>query len=117
VRVLAVEAAHAGELVIEAHRMPGVPQPACPAVDPGHQEAGMRPARGPEVFLDAEVQLDAVAAEPAPAARGQARRLLYLVQPQHAAVELAERRLAARRAGQLHMVDHGVLPPITLISR
>src|SRR5437763_1172140 len=66
--------------------------------------------RGPEVFLDAEVQLDAVAAEPAPAARGKTRRLAYLLQPEHAGVELAQRRLAARRAGQLHMVDHGAVP-------
>jgi hypothetical protein len=71
VRVLTVEAAHAGELVIEAHRVPGVPQSARPGVDPGHQQAGMRLAGGPEVFLDAEVEFDAVAAEPAPAARGR----------------------------------------------
>jgi hypothetical protein len=30
---------------------------------------GMRLARGPEVFLDAEVEFDVVAAEPAPARR------------------------------------------------
>src|SRR5512138_2677744 len=70
----------------------------------------MRLARGPEVLLDAEVQLDAVAAEPAPAARGKPRWFLDLVQPEHPAVELAQRRLAARRAGQLHVVDHRIAP-------
>jgi hypothetical protein len=36
VRVLAVKAAHSGELFIEEHGMPGVPQPVCPGVEPGH---------------------------------------------------------------------------------
>src|SRR5207244_13646801 len=104
-RVLAVEAAHAGEPV-EPHRVPGVPQPPRPGVEPGHEQAGMRLARGPEVLLHAEVELHAVAAEPAAAARGQRGRLRYLVQPEHVAVELAERWLAARWAGQLHVMDH-----------
>jgi hypothetical protein len=68
----------------------------------------MRLARGPEIRLDAEVELHAVAAEPAAAARGQPGWFRDLVQPEHGAVELAERWLAARRAGQLHVVDHRV---------
>jgi hypothetical protein len=68
----------------------------------------MRFACGAEILLNAEVEFYAVAAEPAPATRHQARWFLELVQSKHAAVELAERWLAARRAGQLHMVDHRV---------
>src|ERR1700751_3697825 len=83
VRVLAVKAAHSGELVIEEHRVPGVPQPVCPRVEPGHQQPGMRFARGPEILLDAEVEFYAVAAEPAPATRRQAGWFLELVQPEH----------------------------------
>jgi hypothetical protein len=80
--------------------------------------AGMRLARGPEILLDAEVELHAVAAEPAAAARGQRGWFRDLVQPEHGAVELAERWLAARRAGQLHVVDHPVwLSLAILISR
>jgi len=70
----------------------------------------VRLARGPEILLDAEMQLDAVAAEPAPVPRGEAGRLVQLVQPEHAAIELAEHGLAARRAGELHMVDHRGTP-------
>jgi hypothetical protein len=65
-------------------------------------------ARGPEIRLDAEVEFHAVAAEPAATARGQRGWFRDLVQPEHVAVELAERWLAARRAGQLHVVDHRV---------
>jgi hypothetical protein len=117
-RVLAVEAAHAGEPVIEVHGVPGIPQPPCPGVEPGHEQAGMRFARGPEALLHAEVELYAVAAEPAAAARGQRGRFRDLVQPEHVAIELAERRLAAGRAGQLHVMDHPVsLSLAILISR
>ena len=70
----------------------------------------MRFARGPENLLNAEVEFYAVASEPASATRRQAGWFLELVQPEHAAVELAERWLAAWRAGQLHMVDHRVAP-------
>ena len=72
-------------------RVPGVPQPPRPGVEPGHEQAGMRFARGPEALLHAEVELHAVAAEPAAAARGQRGRFRDLVQPEHVAVELAER--------------------------
>ena len=117
VRVVAVEAAHPGEPVIEEHRVSGVTQAPRPGVEPGHEQAGMRLARGPEVLLHTEVELYAVAAEPAAAARCQRGRFRDLVQPEHTAVELAERRLAARRAGQLHVMDHQSLPLITLTSR
>jgi hypothetical protein len=72
----------------------------------------MRLARGPEALLHAEVELYAVAAEPAAAARGERGRFRDLVQPEHVAIELAERRLAAGRAGHLHMVDHRPLPSL-----
>ena len=99
---------------IELHRVPGVPQPPRPGVEPGHEQAGMCLTRGPEILLHAEVKLYAVAAEPAAAARGQRGRFRDLVQPEHAAVELAERRLAARRAGQLHVVDHPASPSLQI---
>ena len=63
-------------------------------------------AGGTKVFLDAEVKLDAVPAEPAAAARGQHGRLGQFGEPEHAPVELTQRGLAARRASQLHMMDH-----------
>src|SRR5205823_3752818 len=81
VRVLAVEAAHSREPIIEGHGVPGVPQPPRPGVEPGHEQAGMRLARGPEALLHAEVELYAVAAEPAAAARGQRGRFRDLVHP------------------------------------
>ena len=70
----------------------------------------MRFASGPEILLNAEVKFYAVATKPASATRRQARRFGEFAQPEHAAVELAERWLAARRAGQLHMVDHRATP-------
>src|SRR5262249_17827964 len=112
VRVLAVEPAHPGEPVIEEHWVSGVTQPPGPGAEPGHEQAGMRPARGPEVLLHAEVELHTVTSEPAAAARGQRGRFRDLVQPEHVAVELAERWLAARRAGQLHVVDHPASPSL-----
>src|SRR5215472_8235301 len=65
----------------------------------------MRLARGPEILLNAKVKLYPMAAEPAPATSRQNGRLLLLGQPQHPAIKLTQRRLAARRAAQLHMVN------------
>src|SRR5215472_887955 len=113
VRVVAVEAAHSGQFAVEVHRVPRVPEPARPGIKPGHQQPRMRFARGPEILLNAEVEFYAMAAEPAPAARRQAGWFVELVEPEHAAVEFAQCWLGARRAGQLHVVDHRA-PPFSL---
>jgi len=110
VRILAIEPAHAGELGIEAHRVPGVAQPAGPGVQPGYEQARMGFAGRPEVLLDAEVNFDVMAPEPTTAACSQARRLLDFLQSKYATVEVAECWLASLGAGQLNMVDQGTRP-------
>src|SRR5215469_11802766 len=103
--VLAVEAAHAGEVFVEENRGARRAQPAGPVVQIADHQARMRFAGWAEVLLHAEVQLDAVTAEPAATAGSERRRFGHLVKAQHPAVELTQYLLAARRAGQLHMMD------------
>jgi hypothetical protein len=91
VRILAVEAPHPWELVIEPHRVPGVPQSVRPGIQSGYQQARMGFARGPEVLLDANMEFYVVAFEPATAACGQYWRFLDFVQSKDTDVELAER--------------------------
>src|SRR5215469_18238536 len=81
--VLAVEAAHPGEVPVEENRGPRRAQPAGPAVQIADQQARMRLAGRAEVLLHAEVQLDAVTAEPAATAGGEHRRLGQFPQAQH----------------------------------
>jgi hypothetical protein len=64
-----------------------------------------------EVLFDADVQLAVRAAatgdlEPAAAAGGQQRRLRQFRPAEHAVVERPESIFAARRAGDLDMVNH-----------
>jgi hypothetical protein len=63
-----------------------------------------------EVVLDAEMRLDAVAAEPAASAGCKCGRLSDFLKAQHPAVEAAKRVLTAGRARQLHVMDHATLP-------
>jgi hypothetical protein len=71
VRVLAIEATPPREVVIELHGSGSGAKPARPGVQVADQQAGMCSAGRAEVLLHAEVQLDAVAGEPAAAAGGQ----------------------------------------------
>ena len=80
---------------------------------PVDQEGGMRLARRPELVLDAEMQADVAAREPAAAAAGEARRLLHLLEPQHAGIEGARGVLLAARYRDLDMVD-GMQPSVHL---
>ena len=73
----------------------------------------MRLAGRAEVLLHAQVQLDAMTAEPAAAAGREHGRLGYFGQAEHAAVEVPQCVLAARRAGQLHVVDHPRSPQLS----
>ncbi len=66
----------------------------------------MRLARGRELLLDADVQLTAVAErEPCPAPPPQRLGLLDLLQAEQLPEEAALRRLAARRRGDLDVVE------------
>ncbi len=67
-RVLAVEAAHPWEVFIEQDRGACGAKPGGPGVQVLDQQARMRLAGRAEVLFRAEVQLDAMAAEPAAAA-------------------------------------------------
>lgn len=54
-RVVVVEAAHAGEVVVEVGRVASGGKPRGPVIEAAHQESRMRLARRPEVLLDAKV--------------------------------------------------------------
>jgi hypothetical protein len=110
VRVGRVEPAHAGELVVETDGIPGGGQPAGPLVDASNEQTGVRLAGRPEVGLHAEVQFDAVTAEPAAALAGQRRRLVDLGQAEHPGIERARAVLGPGRARQQHVMDHGQPP-------
>jgi len=73
-------------------------------------------ARRPEVGFDAEMDLDAVAAEPAAAPLSEDRRLVDFGQAQHASEECALPIFGAGRTGQLHMVDHRAAPSLLSLS-
>ena len=106
VRVLGVEPAHPREVVVEPDRSARGAQPVSPGIQMADQHARMRLAGRAEVLLHAQVQLDAVAAEPAAAAGREHGRLRYLTEVQDAAIKVTQRVLAAGRAGQLNVMDH-----------
>jgi hypothetical protein len=81
--------------------------------EPVDQEGGMRLARRPELVLDAEMQADVAACEPAAAAAHEARRLWHLRKAQHPAIEVACGILLAARYRDLDMLD-GMEPPAHL---
>jgi acetyl esterase/lipase len=62
-------------------------EPGGEAVEVADEQRRVGLARGPEVAVDAEVQLDAVPAEPGPAPLGELGRFRGLLQPEDAAVE------------------------------
>ena len=74
----------------------------------------MRLARRAEVRLDAQVDLEGAAFEPAAAALGEDGRLLHFRDAEHALVEGAGLGLATGRHRQLHVIDrfhrHGRSP-------
>src|SRR5690606_31015478 len=112
VDVLGVEAAQARylPLVCPPHRIAGGLQACRQCIQVGPQQPGVRLAGGPEVLLYAEVQLDAVAGEPAAAPPGQGGWLRLLGQAEDADVEGPRRVLGSGRAGELYVVDHGPQP-------
>nr|BFE83949.1 hypothetical protein GCM10020093_065500 [Planobispora longispora] len=104
--VLAVEAAHAGEVIVVGDGISGLGEAAGPGVEILDQEGGVGLAGGTEVGLDSEMQLDAVPPEPAPAPRGEHRGLGDLGQAEHTRIELSECGLTPGRTGQLDVVQH-----------
>jgi hypothetical protein len=94
--VLAVEPAHAGELVVKRDRVTGRLQPRSPGIDVVNQQAGMCVARGPEVRLDPQMQLDASRCSSMPAPRNQ-----HPPYPKHI--------FGVRGTAQQYVVNHGPL--------
>ena len=70
-----------------------------------NQQGHVRLARRPEVGLDAQMNLQILAFEPASAALRQMGRFRSLAYPQDPPVESSGQILAARRHCQLHMFD------------
>src|SRR5450631_3757546 len=108
-RVLAVETAHPREIVVEVDRSACGAQPGGPGVHVMDEQARMSLAGRAEAVLHPEMQLDAVAAEPAATAGCERGRLGDFLEAQHTAIEVAKRVLTADRAGQLHVMDHATL--------
>src|SRR5438552_14743464 len=73
---------------------------------PWRDGRGVRLAGWMEVVVDAHVNVDPLMSKPAAAAIGQARQLINLHKPKYADPKGARSRFAARRGGQLHVVDH-----------
>src|SRR5262249_26157691 len=105
-RVLGIKAAHPREAVIEQNGSTGAANPVSPGVQIMDQQAWMCLASRAKVVLHAQVQLDPVATEPAAAPGCEHGRLGQFLQAQHPYVETAQGVLTARRAGQLHVMDH-----------
>ncbi len=59
----------------------------------------------PKVHLNAKMQAQGGAGEPTPSPRRQMRGFDLLCKPQNVAVEAPRPRLAARRHGELHVVQ------------
>jgi len=80
-------------------------EPGAEGAEAAHAEGGVRLARGTEAGLDAEVERDALRAEPDAAAGGEACGLRGLGEAEEVAVEGARRRLAAGGHRELDVVD------------
>src|SRR5437588_1573178 len=81
-RVVHVKAAVSVELDVPLHLDPVIGETPLELVEVGHQERRMGFPCRTEVCLHAEVQLDALAPEPASSARRELRRLLHPLQPE-----------------------------------
>ncbi|MET8340948.1 hypothetical protein ABZV14_31600 [Streptosporangium canum] len=71
VGVFAVKATHPREVIVKGNGVSGLVQPPGPAGEVTDQDARVRLPCRPEVGLNAEVQLDVVATEPAAATGGE----------------------------------------------
>jgi lipopolysaccharide/colanic/teichoic acid biosynthesis glycosyltransferase len=113
-----VEPRHAGERDVVPNLDAGAGEPRPELVETGDDEAGMSFASGGERLLDTHVQLLPSHPKPAATAPDELGGLGNLLQPEQAAVESPGVPLAARRSGDLHVVDPGDLqPPGSTIER
>src|SRR5437763_2410373 len=76
-----------------------------PAAQVAHEERRMRLARRPEILFDADVDLEAFAAEPTPPELRQVLRLRHLRPPEQAGVERPDGILLPRRHRNLHVMN------------
>src|SRR5260221_2892836 len=97
VRLFAVEPAHAWEVVIGDDGVARRAQPFRRGIQIRDEQAGMGLAGRAEVLLDAEMQLDAIAAKPAAAAGDERRRLADLRKSENSGVAEAHVVLAGGR--------------------
>jgi hypothetical protein len=107
-RVVDVEALHVRDRVVPAHLAAGPDEPFGQGRERAarDREGRVRLARRREVLGHADVQrLSGAEREPHAAAVAQRRGLRQLGQVEHAAVEAPGVGLAARRRGDLHMVE------------
>ncbi|GAB3756208.1 hypothetical protein GCM10028864_38050 [Microlunatus parietis] len=105
-RVVGVEPAEAGQLVVDPDRATGRRQPLRERVQIPDPDRRVGLAGRPEVVLDAEVQFVAGAAEPAAAAGGERGRLRDLGQAEQVGVVRAGGGLGVGRAGEQDVVQH-----------
>ena len=101
----AEETADVGVIVIVARRVACRLQAIAQGVEIVGQERGVRFARGLEIWLDADVELQGAAAEPGTRAIAQGEGNFEFFQPKEIAVEGASRRLGIRRRGDLEVVE------------
>lgn len=88
--VVAVEAPHAREIVVEGDVVASRTKSRSPSFEIVDQQARMGLSCRAEVLLDTYVQFDAVTPEPASTAGGQDRRLSDLLQTKHTTVETSQ---------------------------
>ncbi len=100
-----MEAAEAGKRVVRPHADALGLEALAERVEVVDDEPRMRLAGRDERLLDADVKLRRADAKPATAACRERRRLRHLLEPEQLAVERARGALAARRRGDLHVVD------------
>jgi hypothetical protein len=100
-RVLDKEAPLTLNLIIRTRSVAGVSTSGSDSIDILHVERDMRLLRRAEVRIDPEVQLSIAELEPDSAPGRKGRRLRYLAQAEHLAIEAA--RLVLEAAGHRHL--------------
>jgi hypothetical protein len=104
-RVIDVEAAYVGQLVIETYLVTSGPKGITQGIEGFDHQRGVGLAGGPKVVLDPEVQRHPAVGEPTSPSGRERRRLQSLFQTQDSLVEVPGLELPARGHRQLDVVD------------
>jgi hypothetical protein len=106
-RIVDETPAHARHILVPAHTGAVVGQGRDEGIETDDRQGGMSLAGGPEILLDAQVDLHSAAGKPATSSSGQRRGLGKDLEAEDAAVEHLGLRLPPGRHRELHVIEGG----------